>query len=144
MVEAVARRRCAPAQPLFVLGGGSNVVVADEGFPGLVVRMAIRGVEVAAATAIASSSTSAAGEDWDALVARARRRGLARRRVLSGIPGLVGATPIQNVGAYGQEVADDDRARARLRPRGGRLRRHGAGATARFGYRASVFKRSER
>lgn len=91
--------------PLFILGGGSNVLIADEGFPGLVVRVAIEGVawrnegEKVLVTA-------GAGEDWDELVAQCVERDLADVECLSGIPGSVGGTPVQNVGAYGQEVSE--------------------------------------
>jgi UDP-N-acetylmuramate dehydrogenase len=85
---------------LFVLGGGSNVLVADEGFDGLVLRIASRGVEQQG-----PMLTVAAGEDWDALVGRSVDAGLAGIECLSGIPGTVGGTPVQNVGAYGQEVS---------------------------------------
>jgi len=87
--------------PLFVLGGGSNIVVADEGFAGLVLRVAMRGItaEIDGELALV---TAGAGEAWDALVAHTVARNLAGLECLSGIPGLVGATPIQNVGAYGQ------------------------------------------
>jgi UDP-N-acetylmuramate dehydrogenase len=93
-------------EPLLVLAGGSNVVVADEGFPGTVVRVATRGVQPFAMTDGRLRLDVAAGEDWDTLVAACVDQGLAGVEALSGIPGSVGATPIQNVGAYGQEVAD--------------------------------------
>ncbi len=101
LVEAVraADRR---GEPVLILGGGSNVVVADEGFDGTVIQVATRGVGRAGAP---GTVTAAAGEDWDALVARTVAEGLAGLECLSGIPGLAGATPIQNVGAYGQEVS---------------------------------------
>lgn len=85
---------------MFVLGGGSNVLVADEGFDGLIMHIASRGVEQQGPVL-----TAAAGEDWDALVARSVDAGLAGIECLSGIPGTVGGTPVQNVGAYGQEVS---------------------------------------
>ncbi|WP_214109596.1 UDP-N-acetylmuramate dehydrogenase [Acrocarpospora catenulata] len=88
-------------EPVLVLGGGSNLVVGDDGFPGLVVKVATLGVEVAPGGRV----TVQAGEDWDALVARSVAEGWSGLECLSGIPGLVGSTPIQNVGAYGQEVA---------------------------------------
>jgi UDP-N-acetylmuramate dehydrogenase len=91
--------------PVFVLGGGSNVVVSDAGFPGLVIRVALRGVAFETAGDRVHVRV-AAGEPWDGVVAEAVRRGLAGLECLSGIPGLVGATPIQNVGAYGQDVAE--------------------------------------
>src|SRR5690606_28558122 len=81
------------ARPTLVLGGGSNLVEADEAFDGLAIRVATRGVTVEA------------GEDWDPLVARAVAEGWSGLECMSGIPGLVGSTPIQNVGAYGQEIA---------------------------------------
>lgn len=88
-----------------VLGGGSNLVVADAGFEGLVLAVALRGVELSSPRGDAVLAV-AAGEPWDAVVARAVDRGLAGLEGLSGIPGNAGATPIQNVGAYGQEVAE--------------------------------------
>ena len=97
-----AERRCVP---LRVLGGGSNLVVADEGIDGLVVKIAIRGV-AARERGSEIELVAAAGEPWDDVVRHAVERGWAGIECLSGIPGLVGATPIQNVGAYGQEVSD--------------------------------------
>jgi UDP-N-acetylmuramate dehydrogenase len=96
---------CGESLPLFVLGGGSNIVVADSGFPGLVLRNSIRGIEIG----IEGNQviiTSGAGEEWDPLVAYCTGRNFAGFECLSGIPGRVGATPIQNVGAYGQETGE--------------------------------------
>ncbi|ADG87089.1 UDP-N-acetylenolpyruvoylglucosamine reductase [Thermobispora bispora] len=125
-------------EPVLVLGGGSNLVVADEGFAGLVVRVRSRGVAVSA-EGERVVVTAEAGEDWDALVARCVAEGLAGIECLSGIPGLAGATPIQNVGAYGQEVAQTITSV--------RVYDRRAGATTvltpeecRFGYRHSLFK----
>jgi UDP-N-acetylmuramate dehydrogenase len=124
--------------PLAVLGGGSNVVVADAGWPGIVLRVAMRGLEIEP-DGDTTLVTAAAGESWDELVERAVGKGLAGIECMSGIPGLVGATPIQNVGAYGQEVAAViERVRAvdlatlevtTLRP-----------GDCGFGYRTSVFR----
>jgi UDP-N-acetylmuramate dehydrogenase len=121
-----------------VMAGGSNVVVADGGVPGRVVRIATRGVERDGARL-----TVAAGEDWDALVARCVADGLQGFECLSGIPGSVGATPIQNVGAYGQEVAETvvsvrvfDRETGRVAVM--------SPADCEFGYRTSVFKYHDR
>jgi len=86
---------------VFVLGGGSNILVSDQGFDGLVVKIALSGV-----TASNDSITVAAGEDWDAFVNYTVGRGLSGVECLSGIPGTVGGTPVQNVGAYGQEVSE--------------------------------------
>jgi UDP-N-acetylmuramate dehydrogenase len=99
--------------PLFVLGGGSNLLVSDAGFDGLVLHIALRGVatvdtSVDAGVDIDSRERifqAAAGEDWDGLVERAVREDCAGIECLAGIPGTVGGTPVQNVGAYGQEVA---------------------------------------
>lgn len=88
--------------PVHILGGGSNSIFLDEGFSGLVLAVRMRGVTFQADGVI----EAAAGEPWDPLVAKTISRGLAGFECLSGIPGLVGATPIQNVGAYGQEVAE--------------------------------------
>ena len=128
--------------PLLVLGEGSNVVVADDGFPGLVVRMNLRGLHVRREGERVVLDV-AAGESWDALVARAVGEGWRGLECMSGIPGLVGGTPIQNVGAYGQEVSDAiTRVRVFDRARGvfADMDRGACG----FGYRASVFKRNER
>src|SRR5437773_11698541 len=88
-----------------IMGGGSNLVVADAGFPGLVLKLAIGGVAPRETTQ-GVEVTAAAGVEWDALVRQAVEQGWTGIECLSGIPGTVGATPIQNVGAYGQEIAD--------------------------------------
>jgi UDP-N-acetylmuramate dehydrogenase len=90
--------------PLFVLGGGSNVVISDEGFPGLVMHMALAGITMSDGFGDTIVKTGA-GESWDRLVESVVARDLSGVECLSGIPGTVGGTPIQNVGAYGQEVA---------------------------------------
>jgi UDP-N-acetylmuramate dehydrogenase len=130
-----AARRAVPAR---ILGGGSNLVVADAGVDGLVVRLDLRGIatrEVADAVEL----TAAAGEPWDGLVGHAVGRGWAGLECLSGIPGLVGATPIQNVGAYGQEVSDTVGAVRVLDRVGGRVVTLAPEACG-FGYRDSMFK----
>jgi UDP-N-acetylmuramate dehydrogenase len=91
--------------PVFILGGGSNLLVADEGFPGLVIKIGITGIEWERDQDRTLVSASA-GEDWDRLVAVCVDRNLAGVECLSGIPGSVGGTPVQNVGAYGQEVSE--------------------------------------
>src|SRR5689334_21901029 len=92
-------------EPLLVLGGGSNLVVADAGLPGTVVRLANGGGKIDCGAAGKVQLTVEAGEDWDTVVAGTVEAGLGGLECLSGIPGLVGATPVQNVGAYGVEVA---------------------------------------
>lgn len=88
-------------KPLFVLGGGSNIVVADAGFSGLVLRVSLRGVQTRV-NGDHAVVTAAAGEEWDPLVSHCVARNWGGFECMSGIPGRVGATPIQNVGAYGQ------------------------------------------
>jgi UDP-N-acetylmuramate dehydrogenase len=97
---AAVREADEAGRPLLLLGGGSNVVAPDEGWPGDVVAVRTRGIERSSAVL-----TVQAGEDWDGLVAYTVADGLAGIEALSGIPGSTGATPVQNVGAYGQEVA---------------------------------------
>ena len=124
--------------PVFVLGGGSNIVVADGGYSGLVLQIALSGVTTSDESGF-TLVTAAAGEAWDPLVSALVARGLAGVECLSGIPGSVGATPIQNVGAYGQEVADTiDRVTVYDRETG-EVRILEA-ADCRFSYRSSRFK----
>jgi UDP-N-acetylmuramate dehydrogenase len=126
------------ALPLRVLGGGSNIVVADSGVEGLVLKVALRG-RSASETAGAVELTAAAGEPWDDLVRHTVERGWAGVECLSGIPGLVGATPIQNVGAYGQEVSDTVTALRAVDRSTGRVVTLDPAACA-FGYRDSALK----
>ena len=92
-------------EPWLILGGGSNVLVADDGFDGTVIRVATEGIEVLAVDEARVRIRVQAGHSWVALVAYAVAQGWAGIEALSGIPGTVGAAPIQNIGAYGQEVA---------------------------------------
>src|SRR5690606_6109728 len=105
LVGAV-RRADEEGEPVLVLGGGSNLVVSDDGFPGTVVHVGTRGTERVAAENDTVLVRVQAGEDWDPFVARCVADGLSGVECLSGIPGRVGATPIQNVGAYGQDVSE--------------------------------------
>jgi UDP-N-acetylmuramate dehydrogenase len=130
----------AAGEPLLVLGGGSNLVVSDDGFPGTALRVATTGVAVKE-TGNRVLVTVAAGENWDRVVEWSVSEKLAGLECLAGIPGLAGATPIQNVGAYGQEVAATittvsvlDRATSSVTSL--------AGAECGFGYRTSRFKRT--
>jgi UDP-N-acetylmuramate dehydrogenase len=131
--------------PLFILGGGSNLVVADSGWPGLVLRVAIGGITAPASDAPGNAVlfSVGAGVDWDDFVAQAVVQNCAGIECLSGIPGSVGGTPVQNVGAYGQEVSDtiesvrvfdlkDDRVVVLPKPACG------------FRYRESIFNTAER
>lgn len=102
---AVAAEKDQPT-PFFVLGGGSNVVFSDRGYPGTVLKMEIPGISVVAETVEFTDVCVGAGESWDGFVAWSVEKNLQGIECLSGIPGSTGATPIQNVGAYGQEVAE--------------------------------------
>ena len=137
LVDAV-RSADAAGEQLLVLGGGSNVVVGDTGFDGLVVQVATRGVR-----RTRGKLSVAAGEDWDALVAGVVQDGLAGVEALSGVPGLVGATPIQNVGAYGQDVAQTITAVRALDRTTGQVAEL-APAECGFSYRHSRFKGNDR
>jgi len=141
LIDAV-RAADAAGEPVLLLGGGSNLVVADDGFPGTVIFVATRGVGYAAAAGGQVDVTVAAGEDWDDVVAAVVAGELAGLECLSGIPGRAGATPIQNVGAYGHEVAEVitavrvyDRLTAQTRV----IPNEGCG----FSYRSSLFKAAE-
>jgi UDP-N-acetylmuramate dehydrogenase len=129
-------------EPVLLVGGGSNLVVGDAGFGGTAVLLRSRGVSVAAA-GDAVDLVVAAGEPWDDLVARAVAEGWAGIECLAGIPGLTGATPVQNVGAYGQEVAETITG-VRVYDRRARAERDLAPAECRFGYRDSLFKHDDR
>ena len=117
-----------------ILGGGSNVVFPDRGFEGLVLKMDLRGVQFDAQTARVG-----AGENWDHFVVQCIERGLAGVECLSGIPGQVGATPIQNVGAYGQEVCETVTS-VRAIDRASRKEVEFTRAECDFSYRHSRFK----
>ncbi len=138
LVAAVVRAD-RDAVPVLVLGGGSNLLVADAGFPGVVIEVAIPGI------AIDEDGSSVdlvvgAGVEWDAVVALAVARGWSGVEALSGIPGRTGATPIQNVGAYGQDVSQVITSVRALDRRSGSVVDLVPGDCG-FGYRTSVFKR---
>jgi len=130
-------------EPVLLVGGGSNLVIADDGFDGLVALIRTRGIDVREDGPDGVLVTAQAGENWDDLVARAVSEDWVGIEALSGIPGSVGATPIQNVGAYGQQVADtilSVRAYDRRTRRVGEL----TNAQCEFSYRDSLFKRDPR
>jgi UDP-N-acetylmuramate dehydrogenase len=137
---AAIRDADAAGEPLLLLAGASNVVVADEGFDGMALLVATQGVEQLERSDGRTWLEVAAGEDWDAFVAACVAGGLAGVEALSGIPGSVGATPIQNVGAYGQEVADVIAGVRVLDRTTGAIHELDA-ETCLFDYRTSVFKR---
>ncbi|HEV2732639.1 MAG TPA: UDP-N-acetylmuramate dehydrogenase [Terriglobales bacterium] len=128
--------------PLFVLGGGSNLVVSDAGWPGLVLKIGIAGIDERNENGKAIFEAGA-GEEWDNFVARAVAHNCAGVECLSGIPGSVGGTPVQNVGAYGQEVAETIESVLALDLRDDQLRELCNEACG-FNYRTSIFNTSER
>jgi UDP-N-acetylmuramate dehydrogenase len=138
--ELVAAVRAADAgdEPLLVLSGGSNVVIADAGFAGTVVHVRTRGIRREDGALHVQ-----AGEPWDALVARTVDAGLQGFECLSGIPGSTGATPVQNVGAYGQEVAETVTSVRVLDRATGSVETLPAAACG-FAYRRSIFKHDPR
>ena len=131
--------------PLFVLGGGSNLVVADEGWPGLVLKIAFRGIEQRSGRDQEGKVLFdvGAGESWDKFVSRAVMARCAGAECLSGIPGSVGGTPVQNVGAYGQEVSETIASVQVLDLKDGQVRELCPEACG-FSYRASIFNTTER
>ncbi|MGX6448068.1 UDP-N-acetylmuramate dehydrogenase, partial [Patulibacter sp. S7RM1-6] len=136
---AAVRDADAAGRPLLLLGGGSNLVVSDDPVPGDVLAIRTRGTEDREGPDGRTLRTVAAGEPWDAVVARAVADGLAGVEALSGIPGATGATPIQNVGAYGQDVADTVASVRVLDRTTGEIAELPAAACG-FAYRDSVFK----
>ncbi len=138
LVEAV-RSADEAGLPVLLVGGGSNLVVADEGYAGRVVVVRTTGVRVDSDDCGGALVEVAAGEDWDAFVARAVDSGWVGVEALSGIPGTTGATPIQNVGAYGQEVAQTI-ARVRTWDRDDRRVHTLTAQECGFAYRTSRFK----
>ncbi|MGC5019853.1 UDP-N-acetylmuramate dehydrogenase [Micromonospora sp. DT47] len=130
-------------EPVLILAGGSNVVVGDEGFPGTVVLVRSRGLRVVTEGTETVTVRVEAGEPWDDLVAATVANGWSGLECLSGIPGSAGATPIQNVGAYGQEVAEIITGVQVYDRTDGTVGRIDA-ADCGFAYRSSIFKYSER
>lgn len=140
LIDVVARADEA-GEPLLILGGGSNVLISDAGFPGTVVHTGgLRGWQLEDVAACSGAFVNvAAGEPWDDVVQAAVEREWVGIEALSGIPGLTGSTPIQNVGAYGQEVAQTI-ARVRVYDRIERRVVTRGVAECHFGYRNSLFK----
>lgn len=143
-VVSVVREADAAGEPLLVMGGGSNLVVADEGFDGTVLRIATHATTRAAVAPLAEHALQLeAGVDWDHAVDLAVHEGYAGVEALSGIPGLVGATPVQNIGAYGQDVSQTIAwVRALDRSTGDVVLLENAACD--FSYRHSVFKGGDR
>jgi len=128
--------------PVFVLGGGSNLVVSDRGFSGLVLKVEIKGAKAENAGDSRIFEVGA-GDDWDNFVAQTIDQNCAGLECLSGIPGTVGGTPVQNVGAYGQEVSRTIECVAAIEIASGK-KRHFSNADCGFSYRTSIFNTSKR
>jgi UDP-N-acetylmuramate dehydrogenase len=139
---AAVRAAESAGEPLLVLGGGSNLVVSDAGFPGTVVHVATRGVSTTAEGGRVLVRAQA-GEEWEPFVAQCVEDGLAGVECLSGIPGRLGATPIQNVGAYGQDVSQTIAEVRAYDRRTGEIVTLDHAACG-FTYRGSVFKGADR
>ncbi len=142
VAEAVEFARSRQA-PLFVLGGGSNLVVADTGFAGLVLKVALSALSCSTPPGTDALFIAGAGVNWDTLVAQTVDANCAGLECLSGIPGTVGGTPVQNVGAYGQEVAETIREVKVLDLQTLEVRTL-SNAECGFTYRASIFNTTER
>ncbi len=138
LIEAVAAADAA-GEPVLLVGGGSNLVVADEGFDGVMIQVATRGVISDVSDCAGAVVTVAAGEPWDGVVEHAVHQGWIGLEALSGIPGLTGATPIQNVGAYGADVSQTI-SQVRTWDRRERTFRTFPAADCGFSYRSSRFK----
>ena len=105
-VAIICKNAKSKSLPIFVIGGGSNIIAKDEGFNGIILRMRIAGFEIIADDINNTTIKIGAGEIWDSVVARTVNMHLSGVEAMSAIPGTTGATVIQNVGAYGQEIAD--------------------------------------
>ena len=141
LIEALSWAR-EQSLPVFLLGGGSNIVVSDQGFPGLVLRIALRGIEFQDESESHRIYRVAAGEPWDDFVQRTIDDHCAGLECLAGIPGTVGGTPVQNVGAYGQEVSETIH-QVRVLDREKLHFHHFTNAECAFSYRTSRFNSTE-
>ena len=128
---------------VFILGGGSNVLIADEGFDGLVLRIALKGISILQGKDETVCVKAQAGEDWDAFCKLCVEKNLQGVECLSGIPGLIGGTPVQNVGAYGQEVSETI-VSVRCFDRNNKKFVELTNADCEFGYRTSLFNTTEK
>ncbi|MGA4669388.1 UDP-N-acetylmuramate dehydrogenase [Propionibacteriaceae bacterium Y1923] len=138
-VVAAVTEADAAGTPVLILSGGSNLVIGDDGFDGRVVRIATRGIDVETSACYGAQAKVAAGENWDDFVALCVEREWIGVETLSGIPGLVGSTPIQNVGAYGAEVSQVISRVRTLDRRSGHFKTFFPG-DCQFSYRNSLFK----
>ena len=138
--EIIAAIEAAGESPVLIIGGGSNVLIADSGFEGTVIHIANNQAESEVDACSGATLTIGAGEDWDRFVATTISRGFAGLETLSGIPGTVGAAPIQNIGAYGHEVSEFI-TRVRTYDRQAKAVKTFTNAECEFEYRSSHFKK---
>ena len=141
LIEAVSKAD-QTGEPLLIIGGGSNVLIGDEGFPGTVVRVETKGNTFQVDACSGGMITVAAGEGWDEFVDWSIENGFVGLETLSGIPGTVGASPIQNIGAYGHEVSETI-ARVRTWDRKSNSYKTFANSECAFEYRNSLFKQEK-
>jgi UDP-N-acetylmuramate dehydrogenase len=139
--EIIAAIEGAGDSPVLIIGGGSNVLVSDSGFEGTVIHIANNQAESEVDACSGATLTIGAGENWDDFVAATINRGFAGLETLSGIPGSVGAAPIQNIGAYGHEVSEFI-TRVRTYDRHAKAIKTFTNAECEFEYRNSIFKRN--
>lgn len=128
---------------VFILGGGSNILISDAGFDGLVLQVALKGISIVAEKDGFIYVTAKAGEDWDEFVGFCVKNDLSGIECLSGIPGFVGGTPVQNVGAYGQEVSETIEI-VRVFDRKSKEILELSNKDCKFSYRTSVFNTTEK
>ncbi len=137
--EIIAAIEAAGDSPIFIMGGGTNVLIADSGFEGTVIRISNNSVESEVDACSGATLTIGAGENWDSFVLTSISHGFAGLETLSGIPGTVGAAPIQNIGAYGHEVSEFI-TRVRTYDRHSKAIKTFTNAECEFSYRNSYFK----
>lgn len=137
--EIIAAIEAAGDSPILIMGGGTNVLISDKGFAGTVIRISNNSVQSEVDACSGATLTIGAGEDWDTFVQTTIDRGFAGLETLSGIPGTVGAAPIQNIGAYGHEVAEFI-TRVRTYDRQEKALKTFTNSECQFSYRNSYFK----
>ena len=137
--EIIAAIEAAGDSPILIMGGGTNVLIADKGFEGTVIRISNNSVQAEVDACSGATLTIGAGEDWDTFVQTTIDRGFAGLETLSGIPGTVGAAPIQNIGAYGHEVSEFI-TRVRTYDRQEKELKTFTNSECEFSYRNSYFK----
>ncbi len=137
--EIIAAIEAAGDSPILIMGGGTNVLIADKGFEGTVIRISNNSVQAEVDACSGATLTIGAGEDWDTFVQTTIDRGFAGLETLSGIPGTVGAAPIQNIGAYGHEVSEFI-TRVRTYDRQEKALKTFTNSECEFSYRNSYFK----